>query len=198
MAENKKGFLLYTDQIGAIRKLVLNDKKNGTNNAGELFLHIMEYVNDENPETENFIVDVAFEPIKARLKNDLKKYETYIEKQSENGKKGGRPKKEEETQKTQPFISEPKKADTVTVTDTVISKDINMPKHEIFKNECLKSEIWLDTIAMNIKIPLDKIQFALAEFNNHLIMDGEIKQDLKDYKNHFTRWARKLKQLKAG
>ena len=51
---------------------------------------------------------------------------------------------------------------------------------------------------MNIKIPLDKIQFALAEFNNHLIMDGEIKQDLKDYKNHFTRWARKLKQLKAG
>jgi len=78
------------------------------------------------------------------------------------------------------------------------NKDINISKHEIFKNECLQSQQWLETIAMNIKIPLDKIQFALAEFNSHLIMDGEIKQDLKDYKNHFTRWSRKVKEIKKA
>ena len=120
MAQDKKGFLLYTDQIGIINKLVLKDRQEGTNNSGELFLHIMQYVNDENPEPVNFIVDMAFEQFKVILKRDLKKYETYIEKQVENGKKGGRPKKEE-TQITQPFIKEPKKADSdnVSVNDNV-------------------------------------------------------------------------------
>lgn len=112
MAENKKSFILYSDLIHTVSKLP-NDK------AGELFKHILAYVNDENPVSEDLIIQIAFEPIKLQLKRDLKKWENYIEKQSENGKKGGRPPKSEETQITQPFLGEPKKADTVTVNDTV-------------------------------------------------------------------------------
>ena len=41
MAENKKSFVLYTDLIHTVSKMP-NDK------AGELFKHILMYVNDEN------------------------------------------------------------------------------------------------------------------------------------------------------
>jgi hypothetical protein len=74
--------------------------------------------------------------------------------------------------------------------------DINTNKHEIFKNECLQSQQFLEAVAMKEKIPLDKMQFALIDFNNHLITVGEIKSDLKDYKYHFTSWVRKMKEIK--
>ena len=89
MAENKKSFILYSDLIHTVSKLP-NDK------AGELFKHILAYVNDENPVSEDLIIQIAFEPVKLQLKRDLKKWESYIEKQSENGKKGGRPPKADE------------------------------------------------------------------------------------------------------
>lgn len=91
MAENKKSFILYADLLSVVKKLVLKDREDNTNYAGELFLHILEYVNDNEPVPINFIVDMAFEPIKISLKRDLKKYECYKAKQSLNGSKGGRP-----------------------------------------------------------------------------------------------------------
>ena len=125
MATNKKSFVLYTDIIESIR--LLDDTK-----AGELFKHILRYVNDENPTTNDVIINLAFTPIKQSLKRDLIKYDTYINKQSENGKKGGRPK----TQKTQPFISKPKKADSVSVSDSVNVNDnkIYIPTIQEFLN----------------------------------------------------------------
>ena len=108
MAKDKKSFLLYCDQQGVFNKLP-------DEIAGKLIKHIFAYVNDENPPCDDLLLSIAFEPIKTQLKRDLRKYEVYIEKQKENGAKGGRPKKEEETQKTQPFFQEPKKADSVSV-----------------------------------------------------------------------------------
>jgi hypothetical protein len=87
---------------------------------------------------------------------------------------------------------------TVQSIDSIDKHITNIPitnKHEIFKNECLQSQQWLDTISMNIKIPLDKIGIALKDFNNHLIMTGNNYTTLKEYKNHFTSWSRKVKQL---
>ena len=85
MAENKKSFILYTDLIHVVRKLVSKDRKDKTNYAGELFLHILQYVNDTDPIPINFIVEMAFEPIKQTLKRDLIKYKVSIKKQSESG-----------------------------------------------------------------------------------------------------------------
>jgi hypothetical protein len=79
--------------------------------AGRLIKHIFAYVNDEQPETDDLIITMAFEGIKTALKRDLEKYRHYIEKQRVNGKSGGRPKKANESQKTQPFLEKPKKAD---------------------------------------------------------------------------------------
>jgi len=81
MADNKKSFLLYCDLIHTVQKL--SDEQ-----AGKLFKHVLEYVNDLNPETEDLLTEVCFEPIKQNLKRDLRKYEEIRKKKSEAGKKG--------------------------------------------------------------------------------------------------------------
>ena len=63
MATDKKSFLLYCDLIHTVEKL--DDE-----HAGELFKHILRYVNDQNPTPKDFIIDLAFEPIKQMLKRD--------------------------------------------------------------------------------------------------------------------------------
>ena len=80
MAENKKSFVLYTDLIHTVSKMP-KDK------AGELFMHILEYVNDKNPETDDLIIQLTFEPIKQSLKRDLQKYENIRLKNIENANK---------------------------------------------------------------------------------------------------------------
>lgn len=121
MAKDKKSFILYCDQQGVFN--MLPDEQ-----AGKLIKHIFAYVNDENPESEDLLLTIAFEAIKTQLKRDLKKYENYIDKQKENGRKGGRPKTQpflNETQKTQAFFEKPKKADNVNVNvnENVIIKE---------------------------------------------------------------------------
>lgn len=94
MADNKKSFVLYADLISVVKKLVEADRVNKTNYGGELFLIILEYVNDLNPIPVDFIIELAFEPIKLQLKRDLVKWSEFREKQSVNGARGGRPKKD--------------------------------------------------------------------------------------------------------
>ncbi len=104
MAQGKKSFLLYCDQRGLFDKLP-------DEYAGRLIKHIFAYVNDENPETDDLVLTMAFEAIKTALKRDLQKYQEFVERQRVNGKSGGRPKKPNESQKTQAFSEKPKKAD---------------------------------------------------------------------------------------
>lgn len=143
MAENKKSFIAYVNWHNTFSKLTDEE-------AGRMIKHLLAYVNDMNPEflPEDRLLDILFEPIKATLKDDLVKWERYIEKQKANGKKGGRPAKTEdnpeestetqafsdETQKTQAFFSKPKKADNVNVyvndnvNDNVINNTPKPPK----------------------------------------------------------------------
>ena len=81
MAKDKKGFILYADQKAIFEQLP-NDK------AGELIKFIFAYVNDENPVSEDLIINLAFTPIKQQLKRDLVKFEETKEKRSEAGKAG--------------------------------------------------------------------------------------------------------------
>jgi len=90
MAENKKSFVLYADLIHTVKKMP-NDK------AGELLKHILSYVNDENPETDDLIIQLTFEPIKQQLKRDLKRYEEKKKKWSEAGKRSAEVRKKQRT-----------------------------------------------------------------------------------------------------
>lgn len=82
MAKEKKGFLLYADIIHMVVKLP-DDK------AGQLFKLILAYVNDQNPSTDDLLLDLAFTPIQLQLKRDLKNWEDIKEKRRRAGKKGG-------------------------------------------------------------------------------------------------------------
>ncbi len=119
MAKDKKGFLLYADQKALFDKLP-NDK------AGELIKHIFAYVNDENPTTDDLLVDVAFEPIKTQLKRDLEQYEKTRKARSEAGKKGGRPKQGKAKKANALFDKQIKAKKPDSVNDNVIDKDINI------------------------------------------------------------------------
>jgi hypothetical protein len=120
--KDKNSFVLYADLIHTVKKLP-DDK------AGLLLKLILAYVNDENPETDDIILQISFEPIKQQLKRDLVKWGRFVEKQSENGKLGGRPEKP----KNPSLISETKKKPTkpkkavsvsVNVNDSVIDNEI--------------------------------------------------------------------------
>jgi len=78
--ENKKGFILYADTIHTVEKLP-------DEIAGKLFKHVLEYVNDREPESDDILVQIAFEPIKQQLKRDLEKWNGIREKRSIAGQK---------------------------------------------------------------------------------------------------------------
>ena len=80
MAENKKSFIAYADWKETFD--ALDDEK-----AGELIKHIFAYVNDENPVSEDMLINAVFANIKHTLKRDLKKWEKQHEQRKMAGKK---------------------------------------------------------------------------------------------------------------
>ena len=80
MAENKKSFIAYADWKETFDALD-NEK------AGELIKHIFAYVNDENPISEDMLINAVFANIKHTLKRDLKKWEKQHEQRKQAGKK---------------------------------------------------------------------------------------------------------------
>lgn len=121
MAEGKNKIVVYADWLGNFEDLTDEE-------LGKLMRHFFEYVNDLNPVLEDRLLSIAWKPIQATLKRDLKKWETYVEKQKANGKKGGRPK----AKKPKPLFEnplEPKKADSVSVS---VSDNVTQYKEDVF------------------------------------------------------------------
>ena len=85
MAKDKNKVVFYTDW-GKTFEYLSNEE------AGQLIKHFSAYINDKNPKEPTGIVGLAWLPIKAQLKRDLKKWENICERNSINGAKGGRPK----------------------------------------------------------------------------------------------------------
>jgi len=122
MAKDKNSFIAYSDWGDIFDEL--EDVE-----AGKLVKHLFDYVRDKNPIAEDKLTKMMFIQIQQALKRDLVKYDKYIDKQSVNGKKGGRPKKNPTlSKKTQPLINKPKKADSVSVSVSVSDSvnDINI------------------------------------------------------------------------
>jgi len=179
MAKNKKSFILYCDQQGVFNKLP-------DDIAGKLIKHIFAYVNDENPPCDDLLLSIAFEPIKTQLKRDLVKYVDYIEKQSVNGSKGGRPKKANETQKTQAFFEEPKKADNVIVI-------VNDNENEISKKGFVKPTIEDVKTYMKEQGMNDISERWMSHYESNGWLVG--KNKMKDWKASVRTW--KLNNLQT-
>lgn len=82
MASGKNSFILYSDYIHTAENLP-------DDVAGRLYKTILQYVNDRDPQPDELLVKVAFEPIKQQLKRDLKEWESAKEKRADAGRKGG-------------------------------------------------------------------------------------------------------------
>jgi len=139
MAENKKSFVLYADLIHTVKKMPKEK-------AGELFLTILSYVNDEQPVVDDILVDLVFEPIKRQMKRDLVAYEAKKKQWSEAGKasaeakkaaKEAEEKRSKEINEASTKVNDVKNSSTdstVNVTDTVnvnVNETVNKKKEDI-------------------------------------------------------------------
>jgi len=131
MAKDKKSFVAYCDWLETFEELTDEE-------AGKLVKHLFRYVNDKNPEAPDRLTKMCFIEFKRTLKRDLKKYEGYLEKQRENGKRGGRPKKPKKPNPLNENPTEPKKADSVSVNDNV---NATVSDNEI-KEDSMFDEFW--------------------------------------------------------
>ena len=139
MAQNKKTFIFYSDWINLVKEMPDKD-------AGELIKHILMYVNDENPETENILVKMAFGHMKPLLKSDLDKWESIIEKRKEAGRKGGKQKLANAKQ----VLSSTKQLEAVNdnVNVNVIN---NIPDIGIFFSYALRKRPDVDELSVKMK-----------------------------------------------
>jgi len=118
MAQNKKGFILYADLIHTVGKL--SDEQ-----AGILFKHILSYVNDESPTTEDVLIQIAFEPIKQQLKRDLKHWESIREKRSKAGKISAEKKKQNQHMLTHVNKSQHKATQSTVIVNDNVNVKVN-------------------------------------------------------------------------
>jgi hypothetical protein len=187
MAENKKSFLLYVDLIHTVNQLP-DDK------AGQLFKHILLYVNDKNPITDDLITKISFEPIKQQLKRDLNKYENICDRNSNNGKLGGRPKNPNKPKKPIGLFgnpNKPRKADSDSESENESENDILLREKKDFynfSNELFNDPQWNESIRRLNKINSDELLKYLDKFDLKMKNELDNKTNKKEYAGHFSRW----------
>jgi hypothetical protein len=117
---DKNSFVLYTNFHTQFAMLPAEDR-------GDLILAIFEY--EESGEVQTPLAPLpalAFSFIKDTLDRDRAAYEERCERNRENGKKGGRPKKNDSPAKTKSFSEKPKKPYNDNDNDNDIDNDIDI------------------------------------------------------------------------
>jgi hypothetical protein len=124
MAEEKRGFLLYSDIKDMVNALP-DDK------AGKLFKIILAYVNDLNPQIDDLLLKVSFEPIKQQLKRDLEKWSTTKKGRSDAGKASAEARKQQKQHLLNVLNKKQQSStnSTVSVNDNV-NVNVNVKKKE--------------------------------------------------------------------
>lgn len=132
------------------------------------------------------------------LDNQLVEVEKTSKQNAINGAKGGRPKKQKESENKPTALiplSETKGIREDKIKEDKIKEDkIN---NNNFVVDCLSSEQWIEVLAMKLKCNVGKIKHELSEFENHLIILGDQKKYLDDFKSHFINWLNKRPKEKV-
>ena len=118
---SRKSFVAYRDWQSIFE--MLNDEE-----LGRLTRVIFDYVNGKKVEIDDRVLKIVFENIRLTIDRDTQKYNAIVQRNKENGKKGGRPKKENPKNPlgylaTQNNPPEPKKADSDSDSDIDIDID---------------------------------------------------------------------------
>ena len=164
MATDKKSFVLYCDQQSIFK--MLPDEI-----AGKLIKHILAYVNDENPVTDDLVLQLAFEPIKMQLKRDLRHWDEVREKRSESGKLGGRPKKQKEAKKANGFLEKQTKAKKAVNVNVNVNDNVNVINKDIIYRS------------------FDHLKITQPEFDK-IVADGWLPEQVDDILDRIENYAK--------
>ena len=125
--------MVYQDNLTQVE--LLTDEE-----AGKLFKSLFKFSIDSEDYSNNLepMTKMAYSFMTEQIRRDNQRYEERCKQSSINGKKGGRPKKQEtmvlESEKTDRFFSKPKKADI----DKDIETDIETDKDIVIEKEIEK------------------------------------------------------------
>jgi hypothetical protein len=171
---NKKSFVLYIDTLDCLNEF--SDIQ-----AGKLFKAIWKFQNGENTEFKSPELRIVFNWLKQQFLRDDMKYQTVVERNSRNGKKGGRPPKNPKIElETQKNPEEPRKADNVNINGTETDNVINKASESLieFVNESnpVKEIEVNSTVFKNSIQEQDKLIFKVLEVNNYSPLGFEIRE----------------------
>ena len=158
MAKDKKSFILYVDQKDLFNKLP-------DDIAGKLIKHIYSYVSDENPTSDDLIVEIAFEPIKQQLKRDLKLFEEKRVKRSEAGIIGANKRWQEmpnDANEWQTIANDSKRINGI----AKIADNVNVNDNNIYRSFAHLSITKADVEKLLIKYSIDDIDEVLDSIEN--------------------------------
>lgn len=197
MANGKKSFVLYCDLVHSVE--ILNDEQ-----AGKLFKHILNYVNDFDPKESDPFIRLAFEPIKQQLKRDLKTWRTKKKKRSDAGKKGMESRWKKGITKDNNVINDITKItvsanvnDTVNVNGNVIESS----SPEVFYNAeelITKNQIKFETICMAASKNREAAVESLRKYHLYLEENEKYPRTKKSIFAGFEKWLRNEKNNTHG
>lgn len=202
MADGKKSFVLYCDQIHAFE--ALSDIE-----AGVLIKHIFRYVNDQNPQAPDRITEISFAPIKQQLKRDLKDWEARKEAKSRGGKNSAAVRKQLKEVKDELSIlktvqesskSVEKNARLSSVNVNVNVNDIIKQPEPIikmtgqdfidFKAKLKSDALFIENLVMT-KIKREDLDRWINAYHIHISGEDKLEKNYAEYKRHFKNWMNK-------
>lgn len=188
MAQGKKTFIFYSDWINLVREMDNED-------AGELLKHLLSYVNDEDPTTENKYVRMAFGHMKPMLKTDLDKWDKKIKRFSEMGKASAnkRTVKPKETQ-VEPRLTQVEPRLTVNDNDNdIINNKVDFKGlMDLYSNQIGESgsDIWRESVYRKHKIKQGNLRELVDYFIIHLGTQtgGEYNEPFNKFRTYCSNW----------
>lgn len=178
MAEGKKSFIAYSDWDGMFQ--ALPDEV-----AGKLIKHIFSYVNDRDPESNDYIIVALFEQIKTTLKRDLAKWEQQREQRSEAGKTSAKNRSTKFNERSNSF-NENVRNSTVSVSvnvNDIVNDNVNEEKEEERTHETFEPTVIFTSSEIEIQ---DQRKVAPKESNYVIYPIEEIEQRFKNWE--FELW----------
>jgi hypothetical protein len=215
MAEEKKSFVLYSDLIHTVRKMPKEKQADlfmtilaYVNDENPVVDDLIVELVFEPIKLQMKRDLVKYENTKERRKEagrlaGLKSGEA--RKTLEKSVNEPEPNEPNRTKRTSGSKNEPNEHVTVNdnvtvtvndnVTDILLEKEtkkefnkILKSNNEIFGNEILESESWIETISMQNKIKPPEVKNWIESFNKKLLTELDNKISKKEYASHFSRW----------
>lgn len=206
----KDSFLIYKSFYKPISRL--SDKQ-----LGRLFRAIFKYQLSEEVTVEEDI-EMAFEFFKNQFEIDELKYQGIVERNRNNGRKGGNDKNSETvkskssgSQTSQSTPNNPVGAKRASgglndndnendndLKETSLSrskekedfgKDVDKPLTEL-REELLSNQTWIETLSMNNHIDENESMFYIEAYIRKLQNEGISRKSVSDAQKHFANWLR--------